>query len=137
MRALSGSSAVLAIVVAALCGCKSPTVNIATKQGATPRPVTLTMAELVSHTNDDAKEKDSGIYVYVRTKSKATVLASVEDADRSEQETSKYEPGSDHRLRLSLTSPGSTKEDCRKFLVTVKLKSNADDKWKFDGSVVL
>jgi hypothetical protein len=132
LHRLSLFAAMAAIL--ALYACKAPTFNIATKTTPpTPRPPILTMAEFSSHTNEDGKEKGTGVYVQVKTKDGATELAGIEGADDSTE----YSPGTDHTIRLSVLSPGSTRDTCKAFRVVVKAKAKEADTWKLNGRVTL
>lgn len=95
----------------------------------------LTRAEFWSHTNNDNKNKDTGVYVYVN--GGATALAQIENADDSEKDPTEYKNGSDHTIALTLLSPGSTKDECQNFTVRVKQKPAGEDTWKFNARVTL
>ena len=98
---------------------------------------TLSTAEFFSHTNDDNKDKDTGVFVDVFTKDGNTLLAQIADADNSSDDATEYNDGSEHVIGLTVKSSGSTKEDCAGFKVKVRSKANGDDKWKFNARVTL
>jgi hypothetical protein len=98
---------------------------------------TLTTAEFFSHTNDDNKDKDTGVFVEVKTKNGNTLLAEINDADNSTRDETEYNDGSEHVIPLVVKSTGSTKEECAAFKVRVRSKANGNDKWKFNARLTL
>jgi hypothetical protein len=98
---------------------------------------TLISAEFFSHTNDDNKDKNTGVFVEVKTRDGNTLLAEIIDADNSDDDATEYNDGSDHAIPLVVKSTGSTKEECAGFKVRVRSKAKGNDKWKFNARVTL
>lgn len=96
---------------------------------------TLQSVEFFSHTTDDGKDHDTGVYVHVLTSDEATLLAQIENADNCEG--CEYRDWSNHTIKLPVLSPAFQKVACRKFKVKVKSRANGNDKWKFNCRVTL
>ena len=118
------SKAITAVALLLLAALGTPAV------GSEP---TLQRAEFFSHTNDDNKDHDTGVYVYVKTKDGKSELAKVENADNSPNDETEYNDGSDHTVPLVVIAPGTTKSVCDGFAVTIKQHTNGKDTWKFNG----
>jgi hypothetical protein len=103
----------------------------------TARAEKLVKAEFWSHTNDDNKDKDTGVWVKVQTNDLKTELAHIENADNSSCDATEYDNGSEHTIKLVVSSDGATVEQCKKFKFKIGTKANGKDKWKFRGKVTL
>ena len=97
----------------------------------------LERAEFFSHTNNDNKDHDTGIYVTVMSSGNNTRLASIENADSSGDDSREYKDGSDHPITLHIDAPGASKEACEGFKTKVSIKTNGHDTWRFNGTVTL
>lgn len=109
-------------------------VGLGTAKAEDPK---IDRVEFFSHTNDDNKDHDTGVYVYVHSKDGKTELAKIENADNSPNDDTEYNDGSDHTLKLVVINTGARKSDCADFKVTVKQRTNGNDTWKFNGKVTI
>jgi hypothetical protein len=104
-----------------------------------PEP-TLVFADLLTHTKDDNKDKDTGIYVTVTTRNEASLLAQIVSADSSADDATEYNDGSDHDVALVVENVGAKKSDCKGFEVSIAIRTTGGlghDTWKFDALVIL
>src|SRR2546421_3136273 len=97
----------------------------------------LIKATFFSHTNDDNKDHDTGIYVKVRTEDGSSLIAHADNRDNSGDDGTEYKDGSDHQFDLDLDAPGLGKSSARNFKVQVCQHTHGHDTWKFNGRVVL
>ena len=97
----------------------------------------LIKATFFSHTNDDDKDHDTGVYVEVRSSDNSMIIAHANNADNSGDDGTQYKDNSDHSFDLSLDAPGVAKSACTKFRVRVWQHTNGNDTWKFNSRVVL
>jgi hypothetical protein len=100
----------------------------------------LVRAELLTHTNDDNKDGDTGIYVTVTTKDTTSLLARIINADSSNSDATAYNDGSDHFVELVVQNSAATPSVCRGFQVTIAIRPTGGlchDTWHFDAQVVL
>src|SRR5205085_9441238 len=84
----------------------------------TDEPV-LIKATFFSHTNDDDKDHDTGVYVKVRTSDGSSMIAHADNRDNSGDDGTQYKDGSDHQFDLDLDAPGLGKSSARNFKVQV------------------
>lgn len=115
---------------------------------ATPQPTTTTVpapavepvlikATFFSHTNDDNKDHDTGIYVKVRTADGSTLIAHADNRDNSGDDGTEYKDRSDHQFDLDLDAAGLRKSSASSFKVQVCQRTHGNDTWKFNGRLVL
>jgi len=130
-------SLLLAAALSMALGLPSLGAGLASVRGLETNRVTLQSAEFSSRTNNENKDKDTGVYVYVYTRDGGTLLAQIENADNSDKDATEYNNGSDHTIKLTVLSPGSTRDACAGFKVKVKSKANGNDKWQFNARVTL
>ncbi len=98
---------------------------------------TLDRAELFTLTGDgDNKDPDTGIYITVKTQDSKSLLASVNNADSSGKDMTKYNDDSHHIVPLVVEGPGTSKADCAGFRVRMWIKTNGKDKWTIDDARV-
>lgn len=97
----------------------------------------LMKAVFYSHTNDDDKDHDTGVYVELRTQDGSSILAHANNRDNSGDDGSQYKDGSDHSFDLDLDAPGIDRNACNGFRVKVWQHTNGKDTWKFNARVVL
>jgi len=97
----------------------------------------LIKATFFSHTNDDNKDHDTGVYVKVRTADGSSLIAHADNRDNSGDDGTEYKDGSDHQFDLDLDAPGLSKSSAHKFKVQVCQHTHGHDTWKFNGRVVL
>jgi len=97
----------------------------------------LIKATFFSHTNDDNKDHDTGVYVKVRTADNSSMIAHADNRDNSGDDGTEYKDGSDHQFDLDLDAAGLSKPDSKKFKVQICQHTHGHDTWKFDGRVVL
>src|SRR2546430_14657129 len=97
----------------------------------------LVGAELFTHTNDDNKDKDTGIHTYVRTADGRMILAFCHNADSSNDDATEYNDGSDHNVLLTPVAWGATKQACRNFHVRIWQQTHGNDTWKFNARATL
>lgn len=75
-----------------------------------------------------------GIIVDVITASNATQMAHM---DNSSSDSTEYNDGSEHTVKLIVDSPGISRDACTGFKSSVKIHTNGNDTWKFNGRVTL
>src|SRR6185369_9081285 len=96
----------VAIVCTACPGPKPPEPTPTPQPSVTASPVAenpaLIKATFFSHTNDDNKDHDTGIYVKVRTANGGTLIAHADNRDNSGDDGTEYKDGSDHQFDLDL-----------------------------------
>lgn len=98
---------------------------------------TLVRAELITHTNGDNKDHDTGIYATLTTKDGASLLAQILNADSSGTDATAYNDNSSNTVKLVTESVGAKKSDCTGFNVRIAIQTNGNDTWIFDAAVVL
>lgn len=97
----------------------------------------LIKATFFSHTNDEDKDHDTGIYVRVTAADGTTTIAHADNRDNSGDDATQYKDGSDHQFDLDLDSPGLSKPTCQKYTVHMYIHTHGKDTWHFNGRVVL
>lgn len=101
----------------------------------------LTRAVLKTHTNDNDKDHNTGVFVTVMSNDGQSTIASANDKDDTSDDGGQYKDNSDHQFDLILESPGMMKkETCKGFNVKVWQRTHGGrghDEWKFNASVVL
>lgn len=98
---------------------------------------TLCRAELFTLTGDqDNKDKDTGIYVTVKTADDRSLLASINNADSSGKDMTTYNDDSHHIVPLVVEAHGATLDDCGGFKVHMWIKTNGNDTWTIDDARV-
>jgi hypothetical protein len=97
----------------------------------------LVAAELLTHTNDDNKDHDTGIYATVETADGTALLAELNNADSSGDDATEYNDGSYHSIALPVTAWGMPKSLCRQFRVHLQQQTYGHDTWKFNARVIL
>jgi hypothetical protein len=97
----------------------------------------LIKATFFSHTNDDNKDHDSGVYVKARVEDGSSLIAHADNRDNSGDDGTEYKDGSDHQFDLDLDAPGLSKSTATNFKVQVCQHTHGHDTWKFNGRVVL
>lgn len=136
---------VVVVLIGTLSGCrpdpKPPAPTPTPQPTATPPPVAenpaMIKATFFSHTNDDNKDHDTGIYIKVRTSDGSTLIAHADNRDNSGDDGTEYKDGSDHQFDLDLDAAGLRKSAATSFKVQVCQRTHGDDTWKFNGRVVL
>jgi hypothetical protein len=102
----------------------------------TPVP-RLVRAELFTHTNNDNKDHDTGIYLSVTTADGRTLLAGRSNADNSGDDSTEYNDYSDHTVPLTVLAPGAQKTQSGQFRVHLWQRTHGNDTWKFNAQVSL
>ena len=102
-----------------------------------PPEAVLIKATFFSHTNDDNKDHDTGVYVKAKMEDGASLIGHADNRDNSGDDGTEYKDGSDHQFDLDLDAPGLSKDDAKKFKVQVCQHTHGHDTWKFNGRVVL
>jgi hypothetical protein len=97
----------------------------------------LIKATFFSHTNDEDKDHDTGVYVKVKTADGSSMIAHADNRDNSGDDGTQYKDGSDHQFDLDLDAPGSSKSTARGYKVQVCQHTHGHDTWRFNGRVVL
>jgi hypothetical protein len=97
----------------------------------------LVKATFFSHTNDDDKDHDTGVYVKVTTNDGQSIIAHADNRDNSGDDGTQYKDGSDHQFDLDLDGAGMSKADCQGFKVNVWQHTHGHDTWKSNMRVVL
>ncbi|MEO6390768.1 MAG: hypothetical protein ABIP75_02880 [Pyrinomonadaceae bacterium] len=112
-------------------------IAIAAPRGTKADEPVLIKATFFSHTNDDNKDHDTGIYVKVRTADGSSMIAHADNRDNSGDDGTEYKDYSDHQFDLDLDAAGISKSDASKFRVQVCQHTHGHDTWKMNGRVVL
>ncbi|CAN5676945.1 hypothetical protein BH10ACI4_BH10ACI4_11680 [soil metagenome] len=99
-------------------------------------PVLLT-ASFSSHTNDEDKDHDTGIYVDVMSQDGSSKLAHADNRDNSGDDGTQYKDGSDHSFALDVDSAGLAKDSAKGFKGTVCIHTHGNDTWRFRGNITL
>lgn len=97
----------------------------------------LIKATFFSHTNDDNKDHDTGIYVKITTADGQSIIAHADNRDNSGDDGTEYKDGSDHQFDLELDGAGMPKADCKGFKIHVWQHTHGHDTWKSNMRVVL
>lgn len=101
----------------------------------------LIKATLKTHTNDDDKDHDTGIYVEVKSGDGQSLIAVANDRDESASDGTQYKDDSDHQFDLELgDAVGMTKSSCKGFKVKLWQQTHngrGHDTWKFNGKLIL
>jgi hypothetical protein len=97
----------------------------------------LIKATFFSHTNDEDKDHDTGIYITVTGADGQTTIAHADNRDNSGDDGTQYKDGSDHQFDLDLDSPGMDKGSCKGFRVHMYVHTHGHDTWRFNGRAVL
>ena len=97
----------------------------------------LIKATFFSHTNDDNKDHDTGVYVKVTSADGSSQIAHADNRDNSGDDGTEYKDGSDHQFDLDLDAPGLSKSSCAGFKVSVSQHTHGHDTWKSNQRVVL
>lgn len=110
--------------------------TVAVKSAVCQGPV-LIKATFFSHTNDEDKDHDTGVYVRVTSADGQTTIAHADNRDNSGDDGTQYKDGSDHQFDLDLDAPGMDKASCAGFKVHIYIHTHGNDTWRFNGRVVL
>jgi hypothetical protein len=121
----------LAVILAAMTYVSNQTLGAAADD-----PLFL-RATFSSHTNDDNKDHDTGVYVKVWTVDGSTIMAHADNRDSSGSDATEYNDGSDHQFNLDVDAAGLKKSSARRFKVQVCQQTNGHDTWKFNARVTL
>jgi hypothetical protein len=97
----------------------------------------LIKATFFSHTNDEDKDHDTGVYVRVTAADGTTTIAHADNRDNSGDDGTQYKDGSDHQFDLDLDSPGLAKSACQHYSVHMYIHTHGHDTWHLNGRVVL
>jgi hypothetical protein len=97
----------------------------------------LIKATFFSHTNDDDKDHDTGIYVHVKTHDGSSLIAHADNRDNSGDDGTQYKDNSDHQFDLDIDAAGMEKKDAQHFNVHVCQHTHGNDTWKMHSRVVL
>ncbi len=103
---------------------------------AADEPV-LIKATFFSHTNDEDKDHDTGVYVKVNSSDNLTQIAHADNRDNSGDDGTQYKDGSDHQFDLDLDAAGLSKSSCKGFKVHVWQHTHGHDTWRSNQQVVL
>lgn len=90
-----------------------------------------------SHTNDEDKDHDTGIYVTVMSADGSSKLAHVDNCDNSGDDGTQYKDGSDHSCALVIDSAGLARDSAKGFTGTICIHTHGNDTWRFRGDVTL
>jgi len=97
----------------------------------------LIKATFFTHTNDDNKDHDTGVYVEVKTSDGQTTIVHANNRDNSGDDGTEYKDNSDHQFDLDIDAAGLEKSACGGYKVRVWQHTHGHDTWKFNGKVVL
>jgi hypothetical protein len=87
---------------------------------------------LKTHTIDDDKDHDTGIFVEVRDINGSTI-ALIGDAETSDDDSKHYNNGETHQFGFKPIEPDIPKEQCLPCSWKMGIKANGDDTWTFDA----
>jgi hypothetical protein len=107
-----------------------------TRQAEAQGPV-LIKATFFSHTNDEDKDHDTGVYVTVSGSDGSNTIAHADNRDNSGDDGTQYKDGSDHQFDLDLDAPGIDKQSCHGAKIHVYIHTHGHDTWRFNSRVVL
>lgn len=113
--------------------CGSPCCS---RASADDQPI-LVSAQLDTHTNDDDKDHDTGIYVDVKTSDRSGLICQCKNADNSGDDGTQYKDFSDHTVPLNIVAIGIKKSACAGFHVHMWQHTKGHDTWKFNATVLL
>lgn len=129
------------IAAVLIVGSLTSTPKLATALSATtsshPPEAVLIKATFFSHTNDDNKDHDTGVYVKAKMEDGSSLIAHADNRDNSGDDGTEYKDGSDHQFDLDLDAAGLSKDDANNFKVQVCQHTHGNDTWKFNGRVLL
>jgi hypothetical protein len=91
---------------------------------------TLQKVELFTETAGDNKDKDTCVFVDVKTSDDKVLLAHVANGDCSNDDRTEYNDDSTHTLALVVDSPGTNKASAAGFKVRLSQVPHGNDKWK-------
>jgi hypothetical protein len=132
MKRIASIAVLIAVAfVATLGGFKTARANVPNDE-----PVLL-KATFFSHTNDENKDHDTGVYVQAKTSDGSSLIAHADNRDNSGDDGTEYKDGSDHQFDLDIDALGVKKSACQKFKVHVWIHTRGHDTWRFNGRVVL
>jgi len=136
LRAEGGSTELKNDQASADFNASAPMTNASMGEQSKDQPI-LVNAKLITHTNDDGKDHDTGIFVIVKTSDGSAVIAKCSNADNSADDGTKYQSESDHTVNLEIVSTSMKKSACRGFNVHMWQHTNGRDTWLFKPSVLL
>src|SRR4051812_41278868 len=97
----------------------------------------LVGATFHSHTNDEDKDHDTGVYVKVMTSDGSGIIAHADNRDNSGDDGTQYKDGSDHEFGLDIDARAVRRSACKGFLVHLWIHTHGHDTWKMNGWVRL
>jgi len=102
---------------------------------------TLVKATLFTHTNDDDKDHDTGVFIEVYTADGKSLIGKAYDKDDTNDDGGQYKDNSNHQFDLELgDAVGMSKSDCEKFKTVIWQQTHngaGHDTWKFNAKVIL
>ena len=127
---------IIAIILASIAAAPKSAEVLSDASGSQAKAA-LIKATFLSHTNDDDKDHDTGVYVKVWIEDRSRLIAHADNRDSSEDNRTEYVDGSDHQFDLDLDAPQLSKSAARNLKVQVCQRSHGSDTWTFNGRVVL
>lgn len=97
----------------------------------------LIKATFSSHTTNEDKDHDTGVYVKVWTEDKSSLIAHADNRDNSGDDGTQYKDYSDHEFGLDVDAAGVEKSTAKKFKVQVCIHTHGNDTWRMSSRVVL
>lgn len=97
----------------------------------------LVGATFHSHTNNEDKDHDTGIYVKVMISDGSGIIAHADNRDNSGDDGTQYKDGSDHEFGLDIDARAIKKSACKGFLVHLWIHTHGNDTWRMSGWVRL
>jgi hypothetical protein len=97
----------------------------------------LVGATFHSHTNNEDKDHDTGIYLKVMTSDGSGIIAHADNRDNSGDDGTQYKDGSDHEFGLDIDARAIRRSACKAFLVHMWIHTHGNDTWRFNGWVRL
>jgi hypothetical protein len=97
----------------------------------------LVGATFHSHTNNEDKDHDTGVYVRVSSSDGSGIIAHADNRDNSGDDGTQYKDNSDHEFGLDIDARAIRKSACRGFLVHLWIHTHGNDTWRMSGWVRL
>ena len=97
----------------------------------------LVGATFHSHTNNEDKDHDTGVYVKVSSSDGSGIIAHADNRDNSGDDGTQYKDNSDHEFGLDIDARAIRKSACRGFLVHLWINTPGNDTWRLNGWVRL
>jgi hypothetical protein len=128
----------IAFIALAAALCAGGVISMA---AAKPEEPILLKATLFTHTNNEDKDHDTGVFVEVRNADGSSLIGKAYDRDDTNDDGGQYKDNSDHQFDLDLgDAVGMSKSSCHQFQAKIWQQTHngaGHDTWKFTATLVL